>query len=360
MKSIGVFVVAATVFSARFMSLAGDKPSAIDAFRAEFESTVENDVGQPAEAPEGMVWIPGGEFSMGIADPRALPFGGRESMADARPIHRVRVDGFWMDETPVTNADFAKFVGETGYKTVAERPLDPESFPGVPPEMLKPGSLVFASPEKSAEHYSQWWNWVPGASWREPEGPGSTIEGRENFPVVHIAWEDANAFAKWAGKRLPTEAEWEFAARGGMAGEPFASGATIVSDGQWQANIWQGKFPTENREEDGFARLAPADLFEKNRYGLYGMSGNIWEWCSDWYRFDTYEQRAKSGSVVENPVGPPTGFDPAEPSLPKRVMRGGSFLCSETYCARYLIGSRGKAEPNSSASHIGFRLVKSP
>lgn len=338
---------------------AGDSVSPEQAFRDQFLPTVEKAAVPAGEkAPEGMVWIPGGEFSMGCADPRQLPHGGAEPMDDARPIHRVQVDGFWMDEHPVTNAEFARFVDETGYTTVAERPLDPAEFPGAPAALLQPGSLVFVVPENPPVHYSHWWRWVPGASWHHPEGPGSSIEGKENYPVVHVAWEDANAYAEWAGKRLPTEAEWEFAARGGVAGRPFAWGSEMVPDGKWQANVWQGNFPRQNAAGDGFAGLGPVASYGKNAYGLFDMAGNVWEWCADWYRPDTYAKRADAGDVVVNPGGPASSYDPAEPSQPKRVTRGGSFLCSETYCARYLLGSRGKSEPNSSASHIGFRLVK--
>src|SRR5690625_3939399 len=217
-----------------FFVFGKEKLSPLDQFQREFEPTVENESLPAGEAPEGMVWIPGGEFSMGLADPRKLEEGGKESMHDSRPIHRVKVDGFWMMQDPVTNREFTKFIEETGYKTVAERPLDPKEFPGGPEEMLKPGSLVFIGFEKAAGHYSQWWDWVPGASWKHPEGSDSTIEGKENFPVLHDAWEDANAYAKWAGGRLPTEAEWEFAARGGKAGEPFSSGRELVLEGEWQ------------------------------------------------------------------------------------------------------------------------------
>ncbi len=334
---------------------------ALEEFRGEFEATVENRERPEGEGPVGMVWIPGGEFSMGIADPRGLPSGGNGGMEDARPIHRVRVDGFWMDKTPVTNAEFARFVEETGYVTVAERPLDPREFPGVPSENLAPGSLVFATPERVAGlgNFTDWWRWTPGASWKAPYGPGSEIGGPD-FPVVHVAWEDAKAFAEWAGKRLPTEAEWEFAARGGLAGNPYPWGGELKLEGKWMANIWQGEFPVRNSEADGFGGLAPVGRFPANGYGLFDMGGNVWEWCSDWYRPDAYARRAGAdGGPVENPAGPASGFDPMEPGIPKRVTRGGSFLCTDQYCTRYMVGSRGKAEPRSSAVHIGFRLVKS-
>lgn len=341
------------------LALAGGELSPEEKFRKQFSPTVEGSAKpDQTETPEGMVWIRGGEFSMGCADPRELPHGGSEAMEDSRPIHRVKVDAFWMDRRPVTNGEFSRFIEETNYVTVAERPLNPDDFPGAPAELLQPGSLVFVLPRNAPVHFTQWWQWVPGASWRHPEGPDSSIEGKEDHPVVHVAWEDANAYAKWAGKRLPTEAEWEFAARGGLAGEPYAWGSDLTPNEAWQANIWQGKFPRENTGDDGFARLAPVAAYPANGYGLLDMAGNVWEWCSDWYRPDTYARRARAGEVVVNPAGPSTSFDPAEPDQPKRVTRGGSFLCSETYCARYLVGSRGKAEPNSSASHIGFRLVK--
>ncbi len=335
----------------------------VDDFRAEFSETIENESPSPSEAPEGMVWILGGEFSQGVADPRSLPSGGREAMFDARPIHRVEVDGFWMDKTPVTNADFARFVEETDYVTVAERPLDPADFPGVPESKLVPGSLVFMTPSRieDARNYTDWWLWVPGATWERPYGPDSSIEGKEDYPVVHVAWEDARAYADWAGKRLPTESEWEFAARGGLSGKPYPWGTELKVNDTWMANIWQGRFPVENSSDDGFEALAPVGQFEPNGYGLYDMGGNVWEWCSDWYRHDTYHTRANGDSeVTKNPEGPANSFDPAEPHIPKRATRGGSFLCTDQYCTRYMVGTRGKSDPDSSAIHIGFRLVKSP
>jgi sulfatase modifying factor 1 len=318
---------------------------------------------QPAfgEPPAGMAWIPGGEFSMGCADPRGQPYGGPDPMRDARPIHRVHVDGFWMDRTEVTNDGFAAFVAATGYVTVAERPPRPEDFPGAPPENLVPGALVFTPPDGPvplANHYV-WWNYVAGADWRHPTGPDSSIEGHGDDPVVQIAHEDALAYAAWAGKRLPTEAEWEFAARGGLAGNIYPWGSEFRPSGRFMANTWQGSFPGNNTAEDGYAAAAPVARFPANAYGLHDMSGNVWEWCSDWYRHDAYASALATAKTVRNPIGPPDSFDPQEPHEKKRVLRGGSFLCSEQYCARYIVGTRGKGEPSSGCNHIGFRCVKS-
>ena len=329
-------------------------------FNGAFGATFEKTAPPPTEAPEGMVWIPGGVFSMGLADPRPLPRGGREAMADARPIHQVEVDGFWMATTPVTNAQFAEFVRDTGYVTVAERPLDPADFPGTPEHLLTPGALVFSRPEsvRGTSNYRQWWRWVPGAQWRHPLGPASSIDGKDDYPVVQVAWEDAVAYAEWAGGRLPTEAEWEFAARGGLTGQPYPWGRELTPRGEWQANIWQGAFPVENTAADGHAGLAPVGTYPPNAYGLYDMAGNVWEWCADWYHAEAFAMRTAEGEPVINPTGPERSFDPAEPGTPKRSTRGGSFLCTDQYCTRYMVGTRGRAEPNSGALHIGFRIVR--
>lgn len=341
-------------------AFAGEK--ALADFRAAFAPTEESTDDPPGEKPPGMVWVPGGEFSMGIADPRALPRGGREAMADARPVHRVRVDGFWMAETPVTNRQFAEFVVATNYVTVAEQRPDPEDFPGVPEEYLVPGALVFSDPRKVAGlgDYRQWWRWVPGAYWRRPHGPDSSVEGKDDYPVVHVAWQDAVAYAEWAGGRLPTEAEWEFAARGGISGKPYPWGGDLTPDGEWRANTWQGRFPVENTAADGHEGLAPVKAYPPNGYGLYGMAGNVWEWCADWYHAQAYRMRARDDAPVENPRGPEASYDPAEPGTAKRSTRGGSFLCTDQYCTRYMVGTRGRAEPNSGAIHTGFRIVKPP
>jgi len=319
--------------------------------------------------PAGMVWIPGGEFSMGCADPRGIPYGGTDPMNDARPIHRVRVAGFWMDATEVTNDQFAAFVAATGHVTVAERPPRAEDFPGAPPENLVAGSIVFSPPrepvplrDESGASHLRWWAYVPGACWRHPLGPDSDIEGRGAEPVVHVAFEDAEAYARWAGKRLPTEAEWEFAARGGLAGEPYPWGHEFRPGDRWMANTWQGRFPGENTAADGFAGVAPVGRFPSNPYGLHDMSGNVWEWCADWYRPDSYVRDAgpDGRAVAADPRGPDDSFDPQEPGQAKRVQRGGSFLCSDQYCSRYIVGTRGKGEISSSTNHIGFRCAKSP
>jgi formylglycine-generating enzyme required for sulfatase activity len=315
----------------------------------------------PAGDPPGMVWIPGGEFMMGCEDPRSCICGGPDAMADARPIHPVYVDGFWMDMTEVTNEQFAKFVEATDYVTIAERTPRAEDFPGAPPENLVAGSTVFTptpGPVKLNNHF-RWWRYQKGANWRHPFGPDSNINGQEKNPVVHIAYDDAVAYCKWAGKRLPTEAEWEFAARGGLEQKLYTWGDELKPDGKWMANIYQGKFPIQGGDtgEDGFAGIAPVAQYPANGYGLHDMAGNVWEWCSDWYRPDYYQQLAKTGKTVRNPKGPDTPFDPAEPTEKKRVHRGGSFLCTDQYCTRYMVGSRGKGEVNTASNHLGFRCV---
>ena len=291
-----------------------------------------------------MLLIPGGSFEMGS---NVFP--------DALPVHKVTVKGFWMDEHEVTNAQFAVFVKATGYKTVAERPLDPKDFPGVPADKLVPGSAVFTPPSHkvSLDNPLQWWQYVSNASWSHPEGPASSVEKRGNEPVVHVCYEDAAAYAKWAGKRLPTEAEWEFAARGGKQFTTYYWGNTLKPGGKWVANIFQGNFPEGNTKEDGYNGVAPVKTFPANAYGLYDMDGNVWEWCSDYYRPDYYKN-----SPADNPRGPSDSFDPDEPGAVKRVQRGGSFLCSDAYCIRYKAGSRGKGEVSSGSNNLGFRCVK--
>ncbi len=302
----------------------------------------------PSQAPDGMAWVPGGDFWMGCADC---------GMPDALPVHLVSVAGFWMDRTPVTNRDFAAFVKATRYVTMAERRPDPRDFPGVPADKLVPGSSVFVAPAGPVplDDYLQWWRYVPGADWRHPDGPGSTLTGRERHPVVHIAWEDAAAYAAWAGKRLPTEAEFEFAARGGLDRNKYAWGNELRPNGASPANTFDGHFPDADRRADGFAGTSPVTAFPPNGYGLYDMGGNVWQWCADWYRPDSYASLASA--PVKNPAGPASSFDPEEPVAAKRVTRGGSYLCSAEYCSRYLVGSRGKAEISSGSSNLGFRLV---
>jgi len=282
-------------------------------------------------------------------------------MADARPVHRVRVDGFWMDRVEVTNRQFARFVAATGYVTVAERTPTAADFPDAPAENLVAGSVVFTPPAEPVplDNHYRWWDFVRGANWRHPEGPTSGIEGREDYPVVHVAYEDAERYATWAGKRLPTEAEWEFAARGGLSGALYSWGDDLTPGGKWMANTFQGRFPLYDTGDDGFAGIAPVAQFPPNAYGLFDMAGNVWEWCSDWYRPDAYAQDMAEGGISVNPHGPASSLDPAEPGQPKRVHRGGSFLCTEQYCTRYMIGTRGKGEVTTGSNHLGFRCVKS-
>jgi sulfatase modifying factor 1 len=292
-----------------------------------------------------MVLIEGGTFQMGSAE-----------FPDAKPVHAVRVSSFWMDTHEVTNAQFDAFVKATGYRTVAERPLDPAAYPGVPADKLVPGSAVFTPPAQpvSLANPLPWWQYVPGADWRHPQGPHSTINGKGNEPVVQVCYEDAAAYAKWAGKRLPTEAEWEFAARAGRQNTTYYWGNALKPRGKWAANIYQGSFPTRNTQEDGFQTTSPVKSFPANPSGLYDMDGNVWEWCSDLYRPDYYPK-----SPALNPKGPIDSYDPEEPGTVKHVQRGGSFLCSDQYCIRYKAGSRGKGETTSASNNLGFRCVRS-
>ncbi len=311
-----------------------------------------------AGAPPGMRWVPGGDFVMGTD--RAW------GKANERPPHRARVDGFWMDEHEVTNAEFRRFVAATRYVTTAERKPDwaemqaqlPPGTPKPDDSMLVPGSLVFTPPSDpvSLKDAAQWWRWVPGADWKHPEGPESTIEGRDDHPVVQVSWEDASSYARWAGKRLPTEAEWEFAANGGLDGKRFVWGDQgPAADRPALANIWQGDFPHRNTRTDRFERTAPVKSFPPNGYGLHDMAGNVWEWCADWYASNAYT--TARGGIALNPRGPEQSFDPTDPYIQRRVTRGGSFLCHESYCESYRPTARRGTPPDTGMSHIGFRCV---
>lgn len=305
-----------------------------------------------------MVWIPGGEFTMGTDDPESYPY--------ERPAHRVRVDGFWMDATEVTNAQFQEFVMATGYVTTAERKPDWEEMkrllpPGTPKpadSLLVAGSLMFTPPlyAVSLDDYSQWWSWTPGADWKHPEGPGSSVEGKENYPVVHVSYDDASAYAKWAGKRLPTEAEWEFASRGGKENQRYGWGNELVPQGKFMANTFQGTFPSRNDAEDGFKSAAPVKSYPPNDYGLYDIIGNCWEWTSDFYDVNYYAELAKGGLAL-NPQGAAKTFDPQEPYSIKHVTRGGSFLCASDYCVNFRPSARQGSAYDTGMSHIGFRCV---
>lgn len=297
------------------------------------------------------VVIPGGRFDMGC---RGC------NLVDAVPVHPVEVSSFRMQAKPVSNEDFHKFVAETGYVTIAERAPDPAGFPDIPRHLLVAGSAVFTPGKVAAGSVTDpldWWMYVGGANWRHPEGPGSTIKNRENHPVVHIAFPDAEAYCLHNGMRLPTEAEFEFAARGGLKGKRYSWGDELKPGGRWMANIWQGKFPGENSKQDGYVGTSPVASFPANGFGLHDMTGNVWQWTSDWYRPDTYQRDAARG-LAKDPRGPSSSHDPSEPGILKRVQRGGSFLCSEQYCTRYLVGSRGKGAIDSAGSNTGFRCAK--
>lgn len=310
-------------------------------------------------APEGMVYIPAGTFDMG----------GKTLQADQDeyPRHQVSVSDFFMDEAEVTNREFKAFVDATGYITIAERDIDwDEMKKGLPPEtpkpadsLLKAGSLIFqaTSGPVNLNYEGQWWRWTIGANWRQPFGPGSSIDGKMDYPVVHVSYDDALAYAQWAGKRLPTEAEWEWAAMGGMEDPVYPWGNVQVENAADKANFWQGVFPYQNTEEDGYVDAAPVKSFPANGYGLYDMAGNVWEWCQDKYHVQAYSQMSEVESLL-NPQGPRTSYDPQEPYVEKFVMRGGSFLCSDSYCSGYRVSRRMKSTRDSAFGHTGFRCVK--
>lgn len=308
---------------------------------------------------EGMVKLDGGQFLMGAPD--------NKGRRDEYPQHQVFVDAFYIDQTEVTNAQFAAFVNATGYVTTAERKPDWEELKKqLPPNTPKPHDsiLVAASLVFTPTTYrvpltdpNNWWRWVKGANWKHPQGPNSSIEGKENYPVVQVSWEDANAYAAWAGKRLPTEAEWEFAARGGLQSKVYPWGNEEPYDGEPKANTWDGQFPYNNTAFDNYDGLAPVKSYAANNYGLYDMGGNVWEWCADNYRDDYYKTLPKT--IINNPTGPKDSYDPDAPTVPVKVIRGGSFMCNEAYCSGYRTSSKMKSSPDTSLQNTGFRCVVS-
>jgi formylglycine-generating enzyme len=313
----------------------------------------DGNAGVPGPPSEHMAWIPGGTFLMGSND----------FYPEERPVHRVTVDGFWADEHPVTNAEFRRFAQATDYVTAAERPPDPADYPGIDPALLVPGSLVFRRPPRpvSLRDYHAWWAYAPGACWSHPEGPTSTLDGRDHHPVVHIAYEDADAYARWAGKALPTEAEWEFAARGGLEGAIFAWGDEFAPEGSMPANTWQGEFPWQNLLTDGYEGTSPVGAFPANGYGLYDVAGNVWEWTSDFFTPRHPDEVARACCVPRNPrvESAEQSYAAGRPDahIPRRVLKGGSHLCAPNYCLRYRPAARQGEATDTSACHIGFRCI---
>jgi formylglycine-generating enzyme required for sulfatase activity len=303
---------------------------------------------------DNMVWIPGGEFLMGSDN----------HYPEEAPAHRVRVDGFWLDRYPVTNRDFARFVDATGYLTLAERPANPEDYPGALPEMLAPSSTMFKKPSSPVDmgNHLNWWVYVRGANWRNPRGPASTITKLAEHPVVHVAYEDVDAYCRWIGKQLPTEAEWEFAACGGLEGAEYVWGDEFTPGGKHMANTWQGDFPYRNTLDDGFEYTSPIGAFPANGYGLYDMAGNVWEWTTDWYR--SHGKITSSCCTADNPRGGTLeeSFDPGQPliKVARKVTKGGSHLCAPNYCRRYRPAARMSQPVDTSISHLGFRCIVRP
>jgi formylglycine-generating enzyme len=303
--------------------------------------------------PSNMIWIPGGTFRMG--SDRHYP--------EEAPVHRVTVSGFWIDRTPVTNRQFKQFVRATCHETFAEIPPNPKSYPGALPRMLYTGSLVFTPPHRPVDlkNFGEWWVYLKDANWRHPYGPKSNINALDNHPVVHVAYSDALAYARWAGKELPTEVEWEYAARGGLDGAEFAWGDEFTPGGRHRANTWQGNFPNENLCEDGFDRTSPVTAFPPNGYGVYDMIGNVWEWTTDWWSSNHQADAPKVCCVSENPRGgrEEGSYDPCQPAakIPRKVIKGGSHLCAPNYCRRYRPAARHAEDVDTSTSHLGFRCV---
>jgi formylglycine-generating enzyme len=307
-------------------------------------------------ATKDMAWIPGGEFLMGSND----------FYAEERPVRTVAVDGFWIDEHPVTVAEFRRFVKASGHVTWAERAPDPADYPDAMPELLVPGSLVFTGSTGPVDlsDIQNWWTWVPGADWRHPEGPGSTLNGRDRHPVTHVSFSDAEAYAAWAGKDLPTEAEWEYAARGGLVGKVFSWGDDFAPRGRMMANTWQGEFPWDNLLLDGYERTSPVKSFPPNGYGLYDMAGNVWEWTSDFFAPPPSGAAGHPCCAPHNPrvTSPDQSYSEGAPGaqIPRRVTKGGSHLCAPNYCLRYRPAARQGQAVDSTSSHIGFRCTHRP
>ena len=322
---------------------------------SESTTMLEGPGGAAAPHPD-MAWVPGGTFLMGLDS----------HYPEEAPAHTVSVDGFWIDCTPVTNAAFKRFVAETGHVTFAEIPPNPADYPGARPEMLHPGSLVFVKPRNPVDlrDMRNWWHFVLGADWRHPKGPNSSIRDRDDYPVVHVNFGDAEAYARWAGKTLPTEAEWEFAARGGLEAAEFAWGNELSPGGRMMANFWQGQFPWQNLKEDGFEGTSPVGSFPPNGYGLVDVAGNVWEWTTDWYSTRHPEVETKACCTPKNPRGGDldASYDPREPiRIPRKVIKGGSHLCAPNYCRRYRPAARFPEPIDTSTCHLGFRcIVRAP
>lgn len=328
-------------------------PHAIDPDRKMPHSNDEQPATDATVLHAGMVFIPGGTFRMGSD----------EHYPEEAPVHHVAVDGYWIDRAPVTNRQFGRFVEATGYVTYAEIPPDPQDYPGALPEMLKAGSLVFMPPQQRVDlrDWSQWWRFHFGASWRQPYGPGSSIRGLGDHPVVHVAHRDVEAYAKWAGKELPTEAEWEFAARGGIDGAEYAWGDELAPNGRSMANAWQGEFPHQNLALDGYERTSPVKTYPANGYGLYDVIGNVWEWTSDWYSSQHPAAKSSPCCTPRNPRGgrEEDSYDSCQPDvkIPRKALKGGSFLCAPNYCRRYRPAARHAQPVDTSTCHLGFRCV---
>jgi sulfatase modifying factor 1 len=303
-----------------------------------------------------MVWIPGGTFRMGSD----------KHYPEERPVHRVSVDGFWMDRTPVTNERFARFVKATGHVTFAEVPPRAEDYPGALPDQLFAGSLVFVKPDGPVDRrdFNNWWQWARGAQWRHPRGEESTIDGLDQHPVVHVVFADAEAFAQWEGKALPTEAEWELASRGGLDAAAYAWGDEFLPDNRYLANTWQGEFPWQNLAKDGYEATSPVRAYPANRYGLFDMIGNVWEWTTDWYQPKHTSEAVKACCIPRNPLGgrAEDSYDPCDPNIriPRKVLKGGSHLCAPNYCRRYRPAARFPEPIDTSTCHVGFRCIVRP